>query len=402
MPKTKKKGKSKGKGKGKTSKPKKCCNYEKECEDMSYEDKIKYLVSLDILQNINACNELKYNDFITKCDYIASTKENIDILNIQPEINLQHSKQFCIEFGTINLSCKFLRENINENELIKSILLYGPKGAGKTMLSQIIAHTTKSKWFNLTINKLINNELITKDELTKIIHITFDIANYLNPSIIYIDNIEELFLKKTKNADIPDYSKFRKDLVNHVSLKINKENRTLIIGNTSLPYHNNIDLNEFKKFFILNDTIPLMCYVPYPNYATRKKLFEYFINKKGLNVVDLSMTNKQFQLANLVFLSEGYTTGSIKQCINDVLNDRRIDKYKRLNKLFNTKEFLVALSNTIYTYKDDHQSFNEFTANVTQRDKQIAEIKAKIEAEKMAAENGDNKKDDKKKGKKKK
>jgi len=400
MPKSKKKKNTKKKSKTKSkAKNKKCCDGQKLSENMDMRAKISYLVDLGILQDIDRCEPIEFDEFIGDINYIGSVQDNINPLEHQPEPTLAHSRQFCIEFGALPLGCSLLRSKMT---VIPAILLYGPSGSGKSFLSQCIAHSTSSRWFDLSPQNVLNSELTTK-ELSKIIHLTFEIAEYLQPSIIYIDEIEKIFIASSKKKGIIDAGKMKKELIGH-SGKINANKRVLVVGNSACPYNDNVDFADFKSFFhdsTSGDPMSLMCYVPYPNYLNRQRLWTHFIDEKGVHIEELNKS-KNFELSVLTLLSEGYTAGSIRECVEMVLTERRFEKYNRLQQAFSTKEFLKALSKTAYTYKDDQMLFRQFTAAVSGRTKAIAKIKAKEAAEASGGgdDGGDKKKKKGKKGKK--
>jgi len=403
MPKSKKKGKgkkgkAKGKGKGKA---KKCCDGQKLTDNMDIKAKMHYLVELGILQDIDRCEPIEFEEFIGDINYIGSLQDNINPVEHQPEPTLAHARQFCIQFGALPLGCKALRQKMTP---IPSLLLYGPRGSGKSFLSQCIAHTTSSRWFDLSPKNLFPEEdqetTLTTKEISKIMHLTFEMAEFLQPSVIYIDEVEKVFIPSKKKGTV-DSGKLKKDLLTHVG-KINAEKRVLVIGNSSCPFNDNVDFGDFKKFFTdstPDDALSLMCYIPYPNYLNRQRLWTHFIHEKGLHIEELNRS-PNFELSILTLLSEGYSAGSIREAVHIVLNKRRFEKYHRLKQSFTTKEFLQALSKTIYTYKDDQTLFREFTAEVTGRGKEIAAIQAKAAAAAADAE-GDGKDKKGKKGKKK-
>jgi len=403
MPKSKKKGKGKkGKAKGK-GKAKKCCDGQKLTDNMDIKAKMSYLVELGILQDIDRCEPIEFEEFIGDINYIGSLQDNIDPVQHQPEPTLAHARQFCIQFGALPLGSKALRQKMTT---IPGILLYGPPGSGKSFLSQCIAHTTSSRWFDLSPSNILPADgaesTLTLKEISKIMHLTFEMAEFLQPSVVYIDECEKVFIPSKKKAVI-DAGKLKKDLLTHVA-KITADKRVLVVGNSSCPFNDNVDFGDFKKFF--HDSTPgnqlsLMNYIPYPNYLNRQRLWTHFIHEKGLHIEELNRST-QFELSILTLLSEGYTAGSIREAVHIVLTKRRFEKYHRLKQAFTTKEFLQALSKTVYTYKDDQTLFREFTAEVTGRNKVIDAIKAKQAAEAAGGDgDGKDKKGKKGKGKKK-
>lgn len=242
---------------------------------------------------------------------------------------------------------------------------------------------------------------MTIKELSKLIHLTFELADYFQPSVVYIDQIEKIFITSKKRAVI-DAARMKKDLLSHC-LKINKDRRILIVGNSSEPFNSSVDMNEMKKFFYdstNNLQIPLMCYIPYPSYSNRMRLWQHFIQELGTVSIEELNESSKFELSILTLLSEGYTGGSIEQTCKLVLTKRRFDKYYREHQVFTTQEFLRALSKTIYTYKDDQESFRKYTAIVTGRSKAIQIYNSKLAAE-AAGDGTDGKKGSKKKGGKK-
>ena len=88
----------------------------------------------------------------------------------------------------------------------------------------------------------------------------------------------------------------------------------------------------------------------------------------------------------------------IREATNLCLTDRRLQKFKKLGVPIRTRDFTSALAKTIYTYKDDHIAFQQFTADVSGRAKWI-ELNKQKELEEAEGDGG--KKKDGKKGKKK-
>ena len=70
----------------------------------------------------------------------------------------------------------------------------------------------------------------------------------------------------------------KKDLISH-SGKIDQTKRILIVGNSNTPWTGSID--DYKKIFMCTvpgNEVPLMCYIPYPDYLSRTRLWTHFIH----------------------------------------------------------------------------------------------------------------------------
>ena len=79
---------------------------------------------------------------------------------------------------------------------------------------------------------------------------------------------------------------------------LKKDDRVAVIGCTNKPWEMN------KKF--IKPFVQRKYYFPFPNYATRKALFEYFMEKKGVKLPDL------FPVTSIAHATEGCTAGNLK------------------------------------------------------------------------------------------
>jgi SpoVK/Ycf46/Vps4 family AAA+-type ATPase len=96
---------------------------------------------------------------------------------------------------------------------------------------------------------------------------------------------------------------------------VTEETRITIIGCTSEPQEGN--KKDFKKFF------DKAIYFPFPDYTTRRLMWKTFIVQRG------GTLKIDFPLSTLAHISAGYSAGSIKKTVENVLTDFRKTKVSR-------------------------------------------------------------------------
>ena len=316
-----------------------------------------------------------------------------------------------------------VRKEIDETNNVRSLLLYGPKGSGKTMMVQAIANELGALFINLSAERLKGNPLWEgKQGPTKVIHMAFTVAKdpTYAPVVIYIDDAQDFFENpKKKGKDKPDKNgpiKFQKDLMIYKNQALTVEDKVIVIGSTREPEKADPKLLKWKGktgkpekqgFF------EKFLYFPYPDYPDRVMLWRKFITKmlregksgdtgggaggdggkKGSGgTVAIPDT---FDVSSLAHISEGYTAGAIAGAVMATLTQRRVQSLEK--RPLQETEFLNFLARQEVTYVEDAKRFLDFTCKITDLDAR----KKKIEDDKKNADGGGDGKDAKK-GKKKK
>lgn len=130
----KKKGKKSGSGK-KKKKLKKCCEGEKACAHMPLGDMISLLVKMGILQEMR--KPLKtVADLKGDIHWLGSDYVNADV-TLDP--SMQQLRSVITETFILPLGSTYVKE---QSPLVNTLLLYGPHGSGKSLLSKAIAAET--------------------------------------------------------------------------------------------------------------------------------------------------------------------------------------------------------------------------------------------------------------------
>ena len=146
--------------------------------------------------------------------------------------------------------------------------------------------------------------------------------------------------KKKKN-DMSQPTRIKKTLTKWKTKWITDEKKITIIGCTSEPTDGN--KKDFKKFF------DKAIYFPFPDYTTRRLMWKTFIIERGGSI------KNEFPLSTLAHISSGYSAGSIKKTVENVLTDYRKEKMEQ--RPLALAEFIGPLSLCINTMDDQYEDW---------------------------------------------
>ena len=157
----------------------------------------------------------------------------------------------------------------------KGVLLFGPPGAGKTLLAAACAGSLDATFFNVKASSVTSKYF---GESSKIITALYEVARELNPSIVFIDEIDALTTKRSDGV-----SEASRRMLSTLLTELDgfqdkgKDLLVLTLSATNTPW----DLDE-----AVLSRFPRRIYIPLPDKEATKEIIK--INTKGLNLnVDL-------------------------------------------------------------------------------------------------------------------
>jgi len=367
----KKKGKS---GKKKKGRKAKALPGDKFCADMDVEEMVSTLVRHGFIKDVSGLR--KIGDYVGEFNFLGTAYQNESETQdaygnwVPQDPCASQVRSALTEQLILPLGSEFLRIS---SPFLKSMLLYGPRGAGKTMLTEAVAAHTNALFIELTPETLqeLPSELCEgKSGPLRLIHIIFSVARHpsFQPGVIAIKDIDRFFVGKKKSGS-GNAHRFKKDLITYAN-SLKPEERVAIIGCSHKPF--NIPDTEIKDLKIL---LHGHLHVPYPDYASRIGFWRTFL-EQAFNDVELEVP-KDMDCSVLASLSEGYTAGSIKAAIDRTLTERR--KSQLRSRPLSQDELVKSLSTLEPTYSEDNRLFQKFTAQITGL-QQRRELAAKAKA----------------------
>ena len=94
---------------------------------------------------------------------------------------------------------------------MKSLLLVGSEGCGKTMLLNAVCSELEAVLFDLTATNIVGR-YPGKSGLNMLLHLVLKVSRLVQPAVVFIDQAEKTFLKKVSKTDKSDPKRLKKDL----------------------------------------------------------------------------------------------------------------------------------------------------------------------------------------------
>ncbi|KAI9216713.1 P-loop containing nucleoside triphosphate hydrolase protein [Blastocladiella britannica] len=175
----------------------------------------------------------------------------------------------------------------------KGVLLYGPPGCGKTMLAKALAKESGATFINLHVSTLTEKWF---GESQKLVNALFSLAKKLEPSIIFIDEIDS-FLRERRSSDHETTSAMKAEFLGlWDGLGAGENHRIIVIGATNRPH--DLDKAVLRR-------MPKKFAIKLPNSDQRRQILNLMLRD---TVLDGS-----FDVEFIVENSLGYSGSDLKE-----------------------------------------------------------------------------------------
>ncbi|MFT6378577.1 MAG: SpoVK/Ycf46/Vps4 family AAA+-type ATPase [Akkermansiaceae bacterium] len=161
------------------------------------------------------------------------------------------------------------------------VLLYGPPGCGKTLLSQATAGEIKANFFSVGLHQVLDMYI---GESEQKLHRIFELARKAAPSVLFFDEIDALA------ADRRDLrGSAGRTLINQFLTEVGEEAQNegvLILGATNAPWH-------LDSAFLRPGRFDRLVFVPPPDQVAREEILRIHAREKPVVALEESAVAKK-------------------------------------------------------------------------------------------------------------
>ncbi|KAL5284508.1 SPAST family protein [Megaselia abdita] len=241
----------------------------------------------------------------------------------------------------------------------KGLLLFGPPGNGKTLLARAVATECSATFLNISAASLTSKYVGDGEKLVRAL---FAVARELQPSIIFIDEVDSLLSERSSNEHEATRRLKTEFLVEFDGIPGNTDgDRIVILAATNRPQE--LDEAALRRF-------TKRIYVSLPDLKTREILLKKLLEKQGSPLNDES-------LKKLAMMTEGYSgsdlTALAKDAALEPIRELNVEEVRNLDisavRSMNESDFYNSLkrirrsvaSHSLNSYEKWSQEYGDIT-----------------------------------------
>lgn len=216
----------------------------------------------------------------------------------------------------------------------RGILLFGPPGCGKTLISIALANEVGALLLDISPATIMSKWLGEAEKnVARVFKSAREKARSGKPVIIFIDEVDALF--QEYSDEIGGEKRVRNQFLMEMDGLKAKEDAKLplfVIGATNKPWK--LDIGFIRRF-------DKRIYVPPPDHDIRKALFQHYISELG-KIYDISNVDVE----KLASMTENYSSDDISKIVIEVQSNLAEEINEKRNgerKVITTEDFIEVI-----------------------------------------------------------
>ncbi|XP_014486183.1 PREDICTED: spastin isoform X2 [Dinoponera quadriceps] len=205
----------------------------------------------------------------------------------------------------------------------RGLLLFGPPGNGKTLLARAVATQCNATFFSISAASLTSKYV---GEGEKLVRALFAIARELQPSVIFIDEVDSLLSERKDNEHEASRRLKTEFLVEFDGLPCNPEERVLVMAATNRPQE--LDEAALRRF-------TKRVYVTLPDLQTRIVLLQRLLAKHNDPLMaeelnEMAVVTEGYSGSDLTALAKDAALGPIRELNPDQVKELDLNSVRNI------------------------------------------------------------------------